>query len=104
MKEFSKRIIKVIKKIPSGKVLTYGRVSNLAGSNNGARQVSRILHTCSTKHELPWHRVINSKGKISLGKNSGYYVQQELLLSEDVIFENDKIDLDKFMWKAEGTF
>ena len=46
--------------------MTYGQIATLAGSPRGARQVVRVLHTLSEKYKLPWHRVINSKGEISI--------------------------------------
>ena len=63
---YSERIKELIKRIPYGKVATYGQIASLAGNRRGARQVVRILHTCSQKENLPWHRVINARGSISL--------------------------------------
>ena len=68
----------------------------MAGNHRAARQVSRILHSCSKKYDLPWHRVINSQGLISLN-NQAYDLQYELLKSEGVEFGlKNKIDLKKF--------
>lgn len=86
MTEFSKRVIDIILAIPPGKIMTYGQISRAAGSPNGSRQVSRILHSCSKKHKLPWHRVINSKGIISLKGEAGI-TQKELLEAEGVSLE-----------------
>lgn len=96
---FTKNALKVIKNIPKGKVLTYGRASCLAGKSNGARQISRLLHSMSKKHDLPWHRVVNSKGKISLPPSRGYELQRALLESEGVEFsQKDTIDLKIYLW------
>ncbi len=77
---------------------SYSQVAAFAGNPKGARQVSRILHSCSKKHSLPWHRVINSRGMISLGGIGGE-VQKQMLLDEGVEFdESGKIDLTKFGW------
>ncbi|HPR39140.1 MAG TPA: MGMT family protein [Spirochaetota bacterium] len=96
--EFTNRVIEIIKSIPRGRVLTYGIVAAMAGNPRGARQVSRILHSSSRKHGLPWYRVINSRGTISLPRGKGYEKQRELLLSEGIIFsDKDKIDLSIFM-------
>jgi methylated-DNA-protein-cysteine methyltransferase-like protein len=95
----SERIKSVIKRIPRGKVATYGQVAVMAGNQHAARQVVRILHSSSKKDRLPWHRVINSKGKISLEPGSGYEEQKSLLLKEGVRFDkDDKIDLKRFLW------
>lgn len=64
--EETKKILSVIKNIPKGQVMSYRDVGRLAGLSNGARQVSRILHSMSKKHQLPWWRVIRSDGKIGL--------------------------------------
>jgi len=96
MEEFTKRVIDIIKTIPEGKVMTYGQIANIAGKPRGARQVSWILHSMSKKYHLPWHRVINSKGEISLRGSE----QEELLALEGV--EKDlsrKIDLSIYLWE-----
>ena len=97
--DFTLDIIKIIKNVPSGKVLTYGLVAKLAGNPRGARQVSRILYSLTKKFNLPWHRIINSKGEISL-KFEGGEQQRMLLEREGVEFStNQKIDLKKYLWK-----
>jgi methylated-DNA-protein-cysteine methyltransferase-like protein len=98
---FTERVVFVIKSIPKGKVLSYGRIASVAGNPRGARQVVRILHTQTGKRNLPWHRVINSKGKISL-KGEGYRQQRILLESEGIVFgEDDSINLKEFLWSVE---
>jgi len=100
MMPFTRRVLQVIKSIPEGKVLSYGRVAALAGNPRGARQVSRILHSMSCKHELPWHRVVNSTGKISLPRGRGYELQKALLESEGVSFSpSHTIDLSICRWQ-----
>jgi methylated-DNA-protein-cysteine methyltransferase-like protein len=89
----------IIKNIPKGKVLSYGRVAFLAGNPGGTRQVARILHSMSAKHDLPWHRVVNVKGKISLPQGRGYELQKALLESEGVCFSDaDTIDFAIYLW------
>jgi len=89
----------VIKKVPRGKVATYGQVATLAGNHRAARQVVRVLHTCSEKDRLPWHRIINSRGGISLKRGQGYELQKALLRDEGVrLDENDLIDLARYQW------
>lgn len=93
---FTEDALLVIKNIPQGKVLTYGRVAALAGKSNGARQISRLLYSMSKKHDLPWHRVINAKGKISLKPSCGYELQKALLESEVLYFQPMKQWILKF--------
>ena len=57
----------------------------------------------SRKHKLPWHRIINAKGLISLPKSRGYEEQKALLQGEGVYFdEKDRVDLEKFLWTGAG--
>lgn len=94
MEAFTKNVVSIIRKIPSGKVMTYGQIARLAGSPRGARQVVRILHAMSQKYDLPWHRVINSKGEIGLKTEEGYIDQTMMLEGEGIVFlPNSKVDL-----------
>lgn len=93
MNDFTLEVIEIIKTIPYGKVMTYGQISSVAGNPWGARQVSRILHSMSTKYNLPWHRVINSKGEISLS-GEGFLIQKQLLTDEGIIVIGNKINLN----------
>nr|NJM04421.1 MGMT family protein [Desulfobacula sp.] len=98
---FTRDVLHIIKHIPHGRVLTYGRVAALAGQPGGARQVSRILHAMSRKYELPWHRVINSRGGISLGPSQGRELQKALLESEGIEFSaNGGLDLKIYLWQG----
>jgi methylated-DNA-protein-cysteine methyltransferase-like protein len=98
MTEFTQFVIEVIQNIPQGKVMTYGQIAAYCGNPRGARQVSRILHSMSEKHQLPWHRVINSKGMISLTGQAGF-VQKEMLDQEGITLVNNKINLQEFLLK-----
>ncbi len=99
-KTFYQQVIYFIKKIPKSKVATYGLIARLAGSPRAARQVSYILHSSSGKEKLPWFRVINSQGKISLRPGAGFETQKKLLEAEGIEFREDgSIDLKLFLWK-----
>lgn len=99
---FTDRVKQGIKKIPRGRVATYGQIASMAGSPRGARQVVRILHSSSEKDNLPWHRVINKQGKVALKPGSGYELQKSLLESEGVIFGlRETIDLKRFQWSPK---
>jgi len=97
---FHQRVAATIKQIPRGRVATYGQIAAMAGNPLGAREVVRVLHSSSDKYKLPWHRVINRLGKISLWRNQGYERQKALLAREGLVFGlRDVIDLDRFRWK-----
>jgi methylated-DNA-protein-cysteine methyltransferase related protein len=82
--EMTERVIDIIRAIPPGEVMTYGEVARAAGFPRGARQVSRILHSCAEKHRLPWHRVVGAGPRISLPPEGGGLLQQEMLANEGV--------------------
>ncbi len=98
---FSHQVKELIKQIPLGKVATYGQIAALAGNPRAARQVSWILHSCSKKDNLPWHRVINSKGRISLPPYRGRELQIKLLENESIVFNDyGSIDLNIYCWQT----
>ncbi|SEO37138.1 MGMT family protein [Paenibacillus sp. OV219] len=97
LQPFTERVIAVIRSIPAGSVMTYGQIAEQAGSPRAARQVVRILHSLSEKHNLPWHRVINAKGEIAIGSDEGRFMQR-YLLEEEGVYVNPAgfIDLGQF--------
>ena len=97
----SERIVQVIKRIPVGRVATYGQIAGMAGNARASRLVVWTLNSAKSEN-LPWHRVINSRGTISLKRGHGYEEQRELLESEGIVFdENDRIDLKQFQWRED---
>jgi len=102
--EFERRARDVIRSIPRGKVATYAQVAALAGNHRAARQVARVLHSSSDKDRLPWQRVINSRGGISLKRGRGFEQQKLLLIKEGVrVNRLGRLDLDMFLWEPVGT-
>lgn len=99
---FSKRVKDAIKRIPEGKVATYGQIASVAGNYRAARQVAWVLHSSSQKDNLPWHRVINGKGEISLKPGDGFEEQKRRLQNEGVVFDKkNRINLECFLWDPE---
>lgn len=86
MEPYTERVIEIIKNIPEGKVMTYGQIARIAGSPRGARQVVRVLHSMSAKHNLPWHRVINTKGELTIKDYDLRSLQKLYLQNEGVDF------------------
>jgi methylated-DNA-protein-cysteine methyltransferase-like protein len=88
--------------IPKGKVATYGQVAELSGLKNQARLVGYALHNLEEGTKVPWHRVINSTGKISFPLNSKTYrLQKSILKKEGIKFINDRIDIKIFGWISQ---
>ncbi|MFC3116441.1 MGMT family protein [Cellvibrio fontiphilus] len=80
--------------IPPGKVVTYGQLAALAGLPGAARLAGTLLCGLPEHTHLPWHRVINAQGKISLPESSPAYAEQKRRLqAEGVEFKNQKISL-----------
>ena len=93
------KIWDVIEQIPIGKVATYGQIARIAGMGAHARIVGYALNNLPPSSNVPWHRVINAQGKISLSRaDGGYQLQKSLLEQENIIFQDDKIDLTKYRW------
>lgn len=91
------RIWQVVADIPRGTVASYGQVAELAGLPGGARRVGRCLSRLPAETRLPWHRVVNAAGGISLPGAAGQR-QRERLIDEGVAFEGDRVALDRFRW------
>lgn len=90
-------IYAVINAVPAGKVVSYGAIAKIVGC--GPRQVGYALRALPQDTKLPWFRVINSSGKISLAKGQGYETQQQLLEQEGVEFNlSGRIDIKRFGW------
>jgi methylated-DNA-protein-cysteine methyltransferase-like protein len=99
MNPFTEKVIEIIKSIPPSKVMTYGQVAEWAGNPRGARQVSRILHSMSRNYDIPWQRVVNRLGEISLSCQQGGDLQRQLLEEEGVTFnESGKINLKVYRY------
>lgn len=95
MTEFTRNVINIIKSIPVGKVMSYGQVARYAGNPRGVRQVARVLHSMTEKYNLPWHRVVNSKGEIALKSYECFVSQQSMLIADGVAFlKEGKVDLE----------
>jgi len=99
-------IYAVIRRIPRGKVATYGQIAALAGLPRRARLVGTALRETPEGLDLPWQRVINAGGRVSprggLGVEEGY--QRHLLEEEGVVFDSHgRVDLERFGWDPDAV-
>ncbi|MAA72308.1 MAG: cysteine methyltransferase [Bermanella sp.] len=95
---FDDLIFAELSHIPFGHTISYGQLARQIGYANHARQVARTLKNLPKDTQLPWHRVINSQGKISLPKQSDAYTEQRArLLSEGVPITNDTVKKPYFL-------
>jgi methylated-DNA-protein-cysteine methyltransferase-like protein len=101
--KFEDYVKRLIRAVPRGRVATYAQIASLAGNYRAARQVARVLHSSSDTDRLPWHRVINSRGGISLPRGRGFEEQRRLLKKEGVdVDRSGRIDLGKYQWEPPG--
>lgn len=97
---FFESVYEVVKRIPKGKVLTYGDIARAVGAPRSARQVGWALHSNPQPGVIPCHRVVFGDGRLTEGfAFGGKEVQKALLEAEGVQFENDVIDLKKYRWE-----
>jgi methylated-DNA-protein-cysteine methyltransferase related protein len=98
------QIYAVVKRIPKGKVATYGQISRMVGRCT-ARMVGYAMAAVPEGSRVPWQRVINSQGMISARTNSDGDVRQRVILEkEGVTFDaNGKVDLMLFQWQLSTS-
>jgi len=94
------RILRVVRSVPKGRVVTYGQVARLAGLPGHARLVGYALHALREGTRVPWQRVINAKGEVSLRAEPGREgLQRAILEREGVRFDaRGRVDLARFRW------
>lgn len=100
------KILAVVRKIPRGKVATYGQIATLAGYGHAPRLAGYALHALPEGSPLPWHRVLGAGGKLSLAKLSihGALTQRMRLENEGVTFDaRGRVDLERHGWKTART-
>lgn len=97
---FFEKVYEVVRKIPEGKVCTYGLIAEFVGSKQSARMVGYAMNASHSLGNVPAHRVVNRKGMLT-GKHHfpGTNLMQQLLENEGIIVENDQIvDFEKHLW------
>ena len=101
---FNQSVYLKVSKIPYGKIATYGQIADLICAYGHARQVGWALRRLKLPSNIPWHRVINSKGEItmSLSRKGTDWIQKELLIKEGIKFNSKmKIDIKKYLWRPK---
>lgn len=101
---FQKAVVMIVRLVPHGKVISYGQVATYIGIPRAARQVGWILRGLEESVEIPWWRVINNAGRISIkgNKNNTPGIQKQLLEQEGIeIDENFEFDIEKYRYRAD---
>ncbi len=98
MANIYEKIYAIVKKIPQGRVATYGQIAELVGIPREARRVGYALSALGEDSNVPWQRVINAKGEIS---ERPFAERQRMLLEQEGIVFGDaaRIDLTRFQWR-----
>ena len=95
-----RRVHALVRRVPAGRVVTYGQVAALVGAPRAARAVGQAMRVCPPG--VPWHRVVNGLGTISRrGDGSGALSQHLLLEGEGVRFARGRIDLQRYRWQTK---
>ena len=95
-------IYELIRRIPPGRVATYGQIARLLGMPRAARTVGWALNTLPEGLDVPWQRVINAQGRVSFRPGSeGAVLQQALLEDEGIVFDRDgRVNLKVYGWEG----
>jgi methylated-DNA-protein-cysteine methyltransferase-like protein len=95
------RIYAVVRRIPRGRVATYGQIAELAGLPGHARQVGYALHALPSGTAVPWHRVLTARGEVSLRTAPGPELTQRMLLEREGVRFNarGRVDLRTVGWR-----
>jgi methylated-DNA-protein-cysteine methyltransferase-like protein len=95
------KIYAAVRRIPLGRVATYGQIARIVGLPGHARQVGYALHALKTATAVPWQRVVNAAGAISLRPATGGLTQRLLLEREGIAFDaRGRISLRLFGWRT----
>jgi len=98
----AERIWQVVARIPPGRICNYGTVAQLAGLPGRARLVGRVLGRLPDDSRLPWHRVLNARGEVSLpGGSEAASLQRNRLEAEGVCFVRGRAPLARFGWYGD---
>ncbi|MEO8030147.1 MAG: methylated-DNA--[protein]-cysteine S-methyltransferase [Gemmatimonadota bacterium] len=97
---FSQQVYRLVRRIPRGKVATYGQLARLAGGPTRAREVGYAMAALPTGTGLPWHRVINARGEVSRRKRPGAELTQRMLLVGEGLRFNarGRVSLEEYQW------
>jgi methylated-DNA-protein-cysteine methyltransferase-like protein len=97
------RIYNTVRRIPAGRVATYGQIAGLVRDCSGPRQVGYALHALPRGSAVPWHRVVNARGAVSLSGSDGI-TQQLLLECEGLRVQREgRVDLKKYRWQPRSS-
>ncbi len=99
--DFTARVLSIVRRIPPGRVATYGDIAKLAGKPRAARAVGNIMKGCA-RPDVPAHRVIAAGGRLGgYGGNEG--MKQALLVAEGIVVRNKRIRIEQYRWRGRRS-
>ncbi len=99
---FDEAVFALVRRVPEGRVVTYGQVAALVGAPRAARAVGQAMRRCPPG--VPWHRVVNARGGISRRANASSMLSQRLLLMrEGVRLTQGRVDLPRYRWSGRAA-
>lgn len=104
MSNFYEAVYKLVRRIPCGRVMTYGQIATILGSPRAARAVGYAMRASGNRDDVPWQRVINGRGRISARNEVERPMLQKVLLeAEGVVFdETETCDLGRCRWEPQN--
>jgi methylated-DNA-protein-cysteine methyltransferase related protein len=106
MSKFKEQVVKLVSRVPYGKVVSYGQVAAALGSPRAARQVGWTLRSLDGDDKVPWWRVVNNEGRISIKGNmySTPERQKQLLEAEGIVIDkNFSFDIEKYRFEFKSN-
>jgi len=100
--KYRERVYEIVRKIPDGRVMTYGQIAEILGEGYTPRTIGYVMHAADTE-KIPWQRVINAQGACSTGKlTMPVNIQQKILEDEGIQFnEKGRCDLKIYLWSPD---
>ena len=103
---FDRRVFAMVSRIPRGQLATYGQIADLIGAWGCARQVGWALRRLALPSEVPWHRVVNAQGRISMSpsREGSDWIQKDLLIAEGIpVDEEGRLPLRDHLWRPDAN-
>lgn len=103
---FDRRVFAMVSRIPCGELATYGQIADLIGAWGCARQVGWALRRLALPSDVPWHRVVNARGRISMSpsREGSDWIQKELLIAEGIpVDEQGRLPLRHYLWRPDAN-
>ncbi len=101
-RDFAEAVYRIVRRIPRGRVVTYGQIAALIGEPRAAHAVGQAMRAAPS--DLPWHRVVNARGEVPPRRGPVHWLDQHLRLEQEGLrFTRGRLDLGRYRWRGPGT-